>query len=311
MANLNKSICPTAGNTGTIECGLNPKKPIAIFLTYSGKKFADADLAPASLQATLQAAIAATGKARIFPIMPFVQFDDKSEEAKIATHGFGNKEFVSDGKNHYQFRIEGGSVCMQKQLRKFNGRSNLRALIVYEGNIVFGTVLSDGSLAGQSLSSFAANPVKISNGTDPSIYTIDLMFSDPTEGADAPGFVKADFNILEACKGIVDVTLTAGTLASGSIKVTAAKTCGQTSMYDDYADLLADPDAWDLTKAGAPVSITGVAKDAAIKGWTVTFTGTGEHVLTMAPADELATLGIGGSPDVMYESDALTVTVPA
>lgn len=311
MSNLNTTVCNVGGNTGKPDCGFNPKNMVMAFLTHKSKSFADADLAPASLEATLQAAIAATGKNRIYPIMPFAQFDDKSEDAKVATHGFGDKEFVGDGKYHWQFRILKGSVCFQKQLRKHNGRSDMRMIGVDKDGNVFGTKLSDGSLAGQTLSDFFADKVKMSNSTDPAVYTVDFMLADPTELNDRPGFVKATFNVLEACQGIIDVTLTAGTLASGSIKVTAATACGQVNMYDEYADELAAAGAWVLTKAGSPVSITGVAKDAAISGWTVTFTGTGVHVLSLAAPAALAALGVGGSPDIMYESDTISCTIPA
>lgn len=311
MANLNNIVCISGGNTGKPDCGFNPKNVVMAFLTHKSKTFADADLAPASLEATLQAAIVASGKDRIYPVQPFAQFDDKSEEAKMATHGYGDKEFTGDGKYHWQFRILKGSVCYQKNLRKHNYRSDLRAIFVDREWNVFGTLTSEGELAGMKLSDFFADKVKLSNGSDPSIYTVDFVLTDPTELMDAPAFVKATFNVLDSCQGILDVTLTAGTLASGSIKVTAAKTIGGKSMYDDYADELAAAGAWVLTKAAAPVTISGVAKDAAIEGWTVTFTGTGVHKLTMADPATLASLGVGGAPDAYYESDILTVTVPS
>lgn len=113
---------------------------------------------------------------------------------------------------------------------------------------------------------------------------------------------------LQDLTGLQDVVLySTAARVTGVLHVGAKSDCGSVNMYDEYADALADVDAWEFVRddTGAIVLPSAVVKDATLKGWTVTLTPNTLAVagsLRMVGPTELAALT---SPVIGFESDSL------
>lgn len=305
---INTPVCSTvnAGNTGVPGCYFNPKNIVGAIMVDKNATFTAAEVAV--FKTTLQTAVLAAGTERVYPIFRFVEVADNSEEETIASSGYGEKEPVKDGDYDLKFRFIKGGLCLLKNLRKFNN-TDMKVLLVDSDNNVFGTLNSAGELCGMTCVIYAPK-MKFNDGSNASQYFIRIILNKPEEFNDAPGFVHCDFNVENEIKGNLDVELVQHEVDFGVATVKLRTACGKTDLYDTYDDEFAAVGMWTCTKAGAAVTITGVAKDATNKAWDISFTGTGVHTLNLAAPSVLAAAGIGGSPENGYEGIALEVTMP-
>lgn len=308
MAILNRKICVEGGggNTGFGDCVLSFTNVVGAFLVPSGKRFTPADLA--DFQATLQAsARAANPRDRIYPIHNLDVPSDNTEDLTIQTTPYGSKYPVREGDYDWTFQFFQGGFCLLKALRSHNGTG--KSALFYDANgVIFGQKIGD-ELAGIPLVFFWANPWRISDGSNASVYAVRFVFK-PRYINDDIGFVDGGFNPA-VIEGLQDVALREGAgSARPALKVTATTGCGGDNMYDFYPEELAAVSAWVATINGLEVVITSVAEDAALKGWTITLDTEDENysasdpiVITMADPADLEQLGVTG-----FESKKLTIS---
>ena len=303
---MNTPLCSTSyANMGKDQCFLVPgmiKGAIAIPKT---KYFTAADVA--DFKTVLQAlTLEATVSERIFPLFRFEAIEDGSEDATIESLGYGGKAYVREGSYDFKFRYVDGGACLNKVLHG-SELSQYKWLLVDSNNVIFGTINSDGYLAGLTTNFVQALPMKFNDGSASPMFRVQFNFSKPSELNKDMGYVQCDFDVEQEVKGLIDLEIREVASIEDSITVQVLTNCGKIDLYDTYADELADATMWTLTKAGVTVAISGVTKDTTNKGWTLAFTGSGDHVVGLTTPDLLAAADIGGYPGNGYEGIELTV----
>ena len=326
MSGLNKLACTTGvgGNTGITACAFDPDKitgaliaPLDFKVTYSestAKYTWDAVEYDTAVEALQASTLAVTAK-RTYPVWKFSNITDNSESGTVATSGYGDKSYVKEGKYDWSFQLAQsfGSVCFLKRLRMFNEMKNYGVLFFDDKDRIIGTLTdaADG-IAPLTLEFFHAEPFKIADGSNATMYMLRFALADPSELNDLPAFYELE-SPASGIKGIVDVTIkSAAAATAGHVFFKLETTNGGIDIYDSFADLFADPDALILTKAGVAKTITGVTKSDSLRGWDAATAETGACVLALAAAEDLADLGIGGGSEYGYEgSNTLAVTIPS
>ena len=327
MSGINKLSCTTAigGNTGIGSCAFDPDKitgalivPLTFKVTYSEstEKYTwDATEYDTAIEA-FQASTLAVASKRAYPIWKFQLITDNSETGTVTTSGYGDKSYVKEGKYDWTFQLSEsfGSVCFLKRLRMFNDLKNYGVVFFDDKNRAIGTLTTDSDgIAPLTLEFFHAEPFKIADGSNRTIYSVRFALADPSELNDYPAFIELE-SIATGIKGIIDVTLKSASAATaGHAFVKLETTQGGVDIYDSFSTELADVDAWILTKAGVSKTITGVTKSDSLKGWNIASAETGDCVIALAPPDELAAsgIGVGGGAEYGYEgSNTLAVTLP-
>lgn len=307
-ATINTPVCVVGGaNTGVPACAMAPDKFVGAILIPRSKTFTDVEAV--AIIRHLQAMCLAVASQRAYPIFRFEEIADNSEEETVNTLGYGSKQVAKDGKYDWTFRFLKGGLCFQKKLRAFN-KADMKVLFVDSNNIIFGTRAADGNITGFSLDFFYAKPFKAADGSNAAIFQARFALSKPAEFNENVVYVNPGVDVEESIKGNIDVELVQLAVASGKVTVGVQTVCDKVDLFETYDDALASGDLWKVTKAGAVVAVTSVAKSATLPGWVISFTGTGEHVVSLATPAELAAVDVGGTPDNGYESDSLTVTMP-
>lgn len=309
MTTINTPTCSTGGgNTGIPACQLSPEKIIGAILVDNSFSLSQAEAD--ELIETLQTKTLLTGRDRVYPVFRFDEIADNSEEEVMASLGYGSKQVVRDGKYDWTFRMLNSGLCLQAKLRKFNKRK-MKVLFVDSDNIIFGTRNPSGDITGFSLDFFYAKPFKIADGSNPSIFQVRFALSKPQEFNDNVVYMNPGVDVEEAVKGIIDLELYEIAKVAGKATIGVRTHCDKVNIYDSFATALAVATLWSVTKAGATVTITTVSANDTTKGWDISFTGTGEHVINLVSAAYLAAASVGGAPDNGYESTGgITVIMP-
>jgi len=311
MPELNSPGCTlvAGANTGVPNCYFAPDKIVGAILIDKNQYIAAADID--GIIATLQALTLASTATRVYPIFRFEALTDNSEDVVIGTLGYGGKQVARDGKYDFTFQITKGGSCLQNRLRQFNTTTK-KVLLVDSNNTIIGTVDADGNLWGLSLDFFYAYPVKMADGTNPAMYNVRFALSKPKELNENIGFVLTEVDVEDSVKGLIDLTLTSGAAATLGVAIVKIKTsCDNVDLYTEFSTLLADGALWSVKKDGAVVAISGVTVNATYDGWNVAFTGTGDHVITLAAPSVLAAADVGGYPENGFEAGSITITMPA
>lgn len=308
MSELNNPGCIliVGANTGIPGCSFAPDKFVGAILVDKTFKIADADI-PA-IVTKLQELTLASGRNRIYPIFRFEEITDNSEEETIATLGYGAKQPVKEGKYDWTFRLLQGGMCLQNRLRSFNGSSK-KVLFVDGNNVLYGTRVP-GGLAGFSMDFFYAKPFKANDASNAAIFNVRFALSKPKEFNEDVAFVKIDQDVEESVKGLIDLELVQLAVAAGKATVGIRTACDKVDIFEAFGDALASGPLWSVKKAGVTVPITTVVENPTLGGWDVSFVGTGDHVITLASAEDLAAAEIGGYPENGYEAGLLKVTMP-
>lgn len=311
MAGLNRIICGQAGaNTGTGQCVLTLGGIVGGFLVNSSFALTAEQLASeTALLAALNTARLAPKTSRIYPLPPIVSPTDNSEDNVEQTFGYGGIATVREGKYNWQFQYVEGGICVSNALRKFNSQKNYIIFFDQYGTL-FG-MKSGTSMKGIPLEMFWADKWKINSGSEIMGTSFRVVF-DPKYVNDMIGFMKTSDIDLSGVKGLYNVVLKNGVRAAGVLKLTATYGCGGDDLYDLYDDEIADVAAWVVTNTatGNLVTISSVAKDTNIKGWTVTVdtadpdytADAGGLTVSLAAPSVLATEGVDG-----FESNSVTM----
>lgn len=308
MGELNTPVCivATGSNTGVPGCTFAPDKIIGAIITDKSFMVADADIP--DIITKLQEAALAAGAGRVHPVFRFEDITDNSEDETISTLGYGTKQVTKDGTYDWSFRMTNG-LCFHNKLRGFN-QADKKVFFVDSNNYIYGTRVT-GGIQGFTTDFIYAKPFKIADGSNATQFVIRFALGKPAEFNEFVGFVRSEVDVENAVKGNIDLELYEIAKVAGKATVGIRTACDKANVYDTLDDEFADGTVWLCTKAGADVVITGVVKNAASKGWDVSFAGVGDHVISLVGPAALAAKNIGGAPDNGYEGNTLTVTMPA
>lgn len=322
---MSLNLCSTAGgNTGGIACSQAPGVAKKILLGTGS--FAKADYASQALfEAALTAAImlpeGSSGK--LYPFPEIKEIENKTEANKEGTLGLGYKETLSEGLPAYNYKVKVGQDQYQK-MRKFNGVTIPVYTLDGNGNI-WGMVNANGTFSGISASIFVSgNGFGDGNGIVTAV--ISVSYQSASDFNDSGKYFPMTLGYNEV-QGLLDVDLTEISHASNVYKIAATIDTAQLgttlNMYDDYADALAVAGLWKAytgANYATPLTITSVAKDPTVKGWTVTFDSTAFSALSTGAKIKLefTTPALLDAADISgtsgysagYESVALIITKP-
>lgn len=275
MGILNALNCvkPGTGNTGYGDCVLDIGRIVGLILVPKDTEIVFTDVA--TLKTAIAAAILSNDPySRYYPVSKLVPQADNSGDLSVQTYPDGTVVVTGEGNYDWTFDQLGGKNCLASRLRKHNGSSEDVLLIDQYGHLLGINGVAANSIKGFSPSiKFALAPV-LSPGNDAvTAYRYRLSF-DKSQLADNLAVVDfgTDKSIL-SLTGLQDVALSQGAARAANVVTIKAKTaCGTVDMYDLYADALAVVGAWAVTRTstGNVITVTGVAKNANVKGWDIT-----------------------------------------
>lgn len=306
--NVPKFLVNNGANTANPDFVFAPDKIVGCILVPQSLVIEEADID--DILTTLQDLTLATGKERVYPVFRFEEINDNSAEETVQELGYGSKSVTKDGKYDWSFRQVVGGMILQNALRHFNTVAK-RVLLVDSNNVIYGTKSLSGGLMGCTLDFLHAKPWKANDGSNAAIFHLRLALAKPAELNEDVAFVQLDVDVENNLKGVIDLQVTKQATAAGKATVGLRLASDKSSVYDSFDDQLSVAGAWIIKKAGSVVTPSTVAKNATTGGWDLTFVGTGEHTISLVTPAALALLNVGGAPECGYESDTLTVTMPA
>lgn len=276
------SLCGSVGqNTGAVKCDRRRGIPKKIII--GSKEFDSDDYASQSaFDAALTAAfILATGNAdKLYPFPEITGVTDQTEAAKEGTLGaFGPKIRLVEGRPAYEFDVIAGTA-LETALRKFNGQQ-VPCYIVDDSGAVWGKyVTSSGKMVGTDVLIFVT-PHKFGDGANGQTTKVSISFISASDVYDSACFVETGVTLSDMV-GLIDVTLSEYAAHASNVhkvkgEIKTANPGVALSLYDSYADELADATLW-TAKTGATygttLAITSIAKNTSNKGWDITFDST-------------------------------------
>lgn len=208
-------------NLGLSKCDDLPQMPRGMITTpasfsLTAAQAADPDLALAALQDAIKNGLAA--RAYLWP--KFVGMEDASEEAVYEETPLADIA-VRDGKYRWRFHIK-KSMCLHKAMFSHRGSGD-RVFLLDNKNQLFGTELSNGNIAGFTMSLLHTEKLKISDGSVATKSPIYVVLED-TEEIDESG-VLFDGNFVRELVPLTDVNLTVSNPTSGGFNVTVKRAC--------------------------------------------------------------------------------------
>lgn len=305
---INSFKCSAAGgNTGVDDCSLQISKIVGFFLVSKNFVLSAADLASdATLQAALIAAANADSKAlRAFPVHQLVDIADNTTDPTEQTFGYGPSVIVAGGMYNWTFPFLRGGLCLLKALKTFNN-TDTRPIFYDSNGTLFGWKVGD-TLKGVPLNQFYANDWRPNTGAATMVTSVKFTLN-PRYLNEELGFYKVTDFSLESIEGLQNVVLKqTGVQAKPVYKVTAAVGCSAANIFDQYSVELAAAALWRAKNkaTGAAITITSVAADANIFGFTVTldssdtgYPAVGSIELSLAPVSVLKAAGVTGLESV-------------
>lgn len=302
MSILNQNSCATpTANTGQGECAFDIKAISFGFLVpknfvIPAASLVDADTALAYLRAAAEADLYSD---RIFPLPETFNFTDNSEDTVYQTGSTGVNIPVREGNVDWTFQFTKGGLCLLKELQKLNS-SNYKYMFVDAQGALVGTRVGD-DLAGIPLNFFKAEKWKANDSANITQYMYRVNFH-PSYVNESIGFIKLNYADVASVTGLLNVGLVQLAPRSAAVmQIGATISCGGTDLYEQYADELADETAWSARINNKVVTITSVAKNDNLGGWTVTldntdpdYAATGNVIVNLAAPSVLDGLGVSG-----------------
>lgn len=263
--------CPGVAtfNTGNSVCPLDPGKIKAIILAIHGHKL------PTDLIAdTLEAACHDDRPNRLFPIKTIVEYAPSGGEAQTSAVGYGPTKVTGYSPRTDVWSLENFDSSLQANLAAAKNIA-FDAFLVDENNVIYGQKGDNGVLEGIPLSGvYPGGQPWDSSGTDANL-TITTMFKDWEKYLKNADTIHADFDVLEALKGLVYVDLVKE--GEGYLLV---EHFGGLNITSYYGELLSSQASKALPEATAVSYVDGVLK------------GTGE--MKLASPKALQEAGITG-----------------
>lgn len=219
-----------------------------------------------------------TDSDKIFPFPSAQELADKSEANKEGTLGLGYKTVLREGLPSYEVKVLAGSIQL-KALRKYNNKT-VRIFEYDENKNLWHTEVGSNIKGFQAKLFVSGGNIATGQNVEEGVVTITVSILDNSEYKDNAyaKYISGNINDIAGLLDIKLVELAANT--SNAYKIGARVPLTQIgeyiNLYDKYADELAVGANWSATVAatGATLAITTVAKDTALKGWTVTFDNT-------------------------------------
>ena len=285
-------------NTGVPLCDIIRKAPKGLIFLDKGVSFSGTDFNSISAFVTaLSAKTRAARGSRAYPMWDLTNYEDQTKEATKAS--IGNLTTAEVTKVNqipaFTFQHYKGELFHQQLITAET--ASLTLLIVDEGNVVYGTRNSDGSLTGYEWSEFKAAIPKFATATETAKYSFSIQLASKIQYQDNMDFVQLDSTVASVT-GLIPVTLKEASIATNTISVKAIARGGK-SMGVNYGTELADTDAWVVTKKsdGSSVTTSGVTYNSTTDKFAIVTSGlsTGDiAVVALAAADDLSTLLVDG-----------------
>lgn len=327
MATLNSIDCSAIlRNVGTGNCGFLPDVIMgAIFIprgmTFNAEQIAD-------WRNTLITLANADDKSqRIYPIGPFSDFTDNSEDTVYETTGYGDEAFVREGQYRWLFRLGKANMCLHSALATFINKEGQFDLLLWDKtNAVLGTTVQDANgrdvLGGFTLGSIGRPKMNMATGSTKAQSWIRVTLVDESQFNATPGIVvesDSPFNMTATLKGLIDIKLgdvTPVGAGAGSKSITLVAGCGSQNLAEMFPTELADFNLYTATNVATGLVIPVTA--ATINGGIVTLTlnaaspnypsGTGKIRIGMVEPSELADAGLEDPDGTRYEAGTVVVT---
>ena len=300
------------GNTGLPSQVLIPKTIIGGILLPKAYAVSAANLATSALFITEMQRLTTLAKAsRAYPLGPFTDTAEKSEEDVYVKSNYGVSTFVREGKVMLNFAMTAGGIGLQNALRSFN-QTKAHTILLYDSeNTVLGTKDGAGGMKGFEIEEFMAKAWKVSDGTKPAVFAIDIMFANTRELNDDIVFIKLDTGFHGNVKGILDLVIEKVSSTGSKAVVKVMTKLSKTNLYSFYKTELAAPAVWAADNAGVTAAISAVTGTDATETFELTLTVASTTHLSLVSAALLEAAGIGGSPDNGYESNTIDITTGA
>lgn len=306
MSKLNYPLnCSTGvGNTGLPSCTINLEQLTGLLLTFDRFKIPAASLTDFdTMFAYLQAAtLNADPLMRIYPLNIVEGLTDNTAAPEKKMSGYGNTKGVVEQTHQFEVELESHGIHFYKNLRKWNGRKNVRAYWVDKG-FIGGYKDSNGDLQPMELDIFFKQ-VKVGNVADITKYMCEVELKDEkalTDNLDGMA-IPEGFKVKNEIFGLTDVELS-GTGGRLSATVTGVMDISKEDFVSKFAS--------DLSTATDVFLVNGVATAvSSITNGVALFTLTaGTHKIKLASPTNLYGAGIGSATSGGYESNEITVTV--
>lgn len=255
--------CGTSGrnkNTGFGDCQINPKLIKGGAYVPSTFKLTREQLGS---QASAIAALKAAAKAdlpedRIYPIHGFINPSDNTEDKTIRTSGDGNQTVVRDGLVNWSWEFTLGGLALHRALRSHN--ENGGYFIFWDEDYNLYGWGKNREIYGIPLNFKWVNPWKQNDGSNPAIYTLQVVFLAKYTN-DEVGLAKVGSGITDV-KGLRDVEIVVNSFNSdnGHGNFSLLTLDSAYNLFDKYNTELDDKALYFATNAqsGNDIGITSV-----------------------------------------------------
>lgn len=306
MSKLNYPLnCNTGvGNTGLPSCTINLEQLTGLLLTFDGFKIPAASLTDFyTMFAYLQTAtLNAFPLMRIYPLNIIEGLTDNTAAPEKKMSGYGNTKGIIEQTHQFEVELESHGIHFYKNLRKWNGRKNVRAYWVDKG-FIGGYKDSNGDLQPMELDIFFKQ-VKPGNVADITKYMCEVELKDEkalTDNLDGMA-IPEGFKVKNEIFGLTDVELS-GTGGVLSATVTGVMAISKEDFVSKFAN--------ELTAANFLVDGTYVAPTSISNGVALFTLTAGTHKIKLGSPARLEYDNIGSATSGGYESNEITVTVTA
>lgn len=307
MSKLNYPLnCSTGvGNTGLPSCTINLEQLTGLLLTFDGFKIPAASLTDFdTMFAYLQAAtLNADPLMRIYPLNIIEGLTDNTAAPEKKMSGYGNTKGIIEQTHQFEVELESHGIHFYKNLRKWNGRKNVRAYWV-DKSFIGGYKDSNGDLQPMELDIFFKQ-VKPGNVAEITKYMCEVELKDEkalTDNLDGMA-IPEGFKVKNEIFGLTDVELS-GTGGVLSATVTGVMAISKEDFVSKFATEINTGGLWLIDDV--------ITSNTSISNGSVLFTLTaGTHTIKLASPSVLAEENIGSLTSGGYESNEITVTVTA
>lgn len=255
---------------------------------------------------------------RGYPVHGFVGPTDSSEDLTIQTFPYGGKAVVKEGDYDWLFQFTNGKFCLNIALRGMNGIE--QDFFIYDANArIYGTDPGDGTDSIKAIEPTLkwTAPFKLPDGSAVTVYGTRVAF-EPYQINEGVRFVDLGGNgglaYIKSLKGLQDIALSKISRTTNVLKIATYTSCGSIDLSgaNYFQTQFAVASLWRAYAVnGNALTITSVAYDGNVKGFTVTIDTTdpdyvaGDPItVTLAPVSVLVTGGVVG-----FEGGQVVVTV--
>ena len=305
MSKLNYPLnCSTGvGNTGLPSCTINLEQLTGLLLTFDGFKIPAAMLTDfyTMFDYLQEATLNANPLMRIYPLNIIEGLTDNTAAPEKKMSGYGNTKGIIEQTHQFEVELESHGIHFYKNLRKWNGKKNVRAYWVDKG-FIGGYKNSNGDLLPMELDIFFKQ-VKPGNVADITKYMCEVELKDEkalTDNLDGMA-IPDGFKVKNEIFGLTDVILS-GRGGSGELYVSIVTSISKEDFVSRFDS--------ELLQLG--LSINGqVQAPAAIANGELVYAGlsTGSYEVKLPSPTALVAAGICSFTSGSYEGNTITVTV--